>query len=685
MAMAQPPKTAQTPSVEDFHGTRIQESYRWLEDPDSEPTRQWVAQENRYTQEFLSKLNGRGALKSRLTELFQHDRYPGFTTESGARAGYFTRAGRAFFLKQSGLQNQPVLYVREAGGDRALLDPNTLSKDGTAAINTLSVSRDGKWLAYAVAKAGSDWTIWRIRDVATGQDLPDLIDWSKFSSAQWDVRGEGFYYGRYPAPAPGAALQAPNENYQLCYHKRGTPQSADRVVYQRPDQPRWSFGSTVSEDGRYLVLDLRSGTSVNRQMYYLDLSKPDAEPVQLIGEFYAAHDFLGNRGSRFYVLTNYEAPRYRIVEIDLARPERVNWRTVIAESSDTINQAQLVGETFVVNYLHDVAGRVRLAPRTGGPGRDLPLPPNSTITLGDHSASIFAVSGFTAPETIYECGTAACRPRFSTKLPFDPALFETRQVFVISKDGTKVPMFLSHRKGLKLDGSNPTLLYAYGGFNISVTPGFSTFSAAWMERGGVYAVANLRGGGEYGEQWHQAGMKQNKQNVFDDFISAAEWLIAQNYTSSPKLAIRGGSNGGLLVGAVLNQRPELFGAAIPAVGVMDMLRFDRFTIGHAWTSDYGDPRNAEDFRVLVKYSPLHNIRQGARYPATMVTTADHDDRVVPAHSFKYAAALQAAQGGSAPILIRIESSAGHGAGKPTSKRVEEDSDVLAFLLNALGE
>lgn len=683
-ALAQPPKAARSPSVEDFHGTRIVESYRWLEDPDSAPTRQWVEQENRYTQEYLGKLSGRAAITERLEQLYLYDRYPGFTTGAGARAGYLTRGVRAFYLKQTGLQNQPVLYVREPSGDRPLLDPNTLSKEGTAAINTFSVSRDGKWLAYAVAKAGSDWIVWRIRDVATGQDMPDVLDWSKFSSAEWDARGDGFYYGRYPAPAAASALQALNENYQLCYHKLGTPQSADRVVYQRPDQPRWSFGGTASDDGRYLVIDLRSGTSVNRQLYYLDLTQPAAQPRPLITEFYAAHDFLGNRGTRFYVLTNYDAPRYRIVEIDLAKPERANWRTVVAESQDTIKQAQLAGDTFVLNYLHDVAGRVKLVPLSGGPARGVPLPPNSTITLGQGSSSIYAVSGFTAPETVYECSPAACHPMIPVKLPFEPAQFVTRQVFVASKDGTKIPMFISHRKGLKLDGANPTLLYAYGGFNISVTPAFSTFATAWMERGGVYASASLRGGGEYGEQWHQAGMKQNKQNVFDDFIAAAEWLIAEKYTASPKLAIRGGSNGGLLVGAVLNQRPDLFGAAIPAVGVMDMLRFDRFTIGHAWTSDYGDPRNPEDFRMLVKYSPLHNIRPGAKYPATMVTTADHDDRVVPAHSFKYAAALQSAQGGPAPILIRIETSAGHGAGKPTSKRIEEDADILAFLLNAVG-
>ena len=643
-----------------------------------------MAQENRYTQEYLSKLPGRRALKERLAQLYLYDRYPGFTSEAGARAGYFTRGARAFYLKQAGLQNQPILYVRERGSERALLDPNTLSKEGTAAINTFSVSRDCKWLAYAVAKAGSDWMVWRIRDVATGQDLADLLEWSKFSSADWDAGGKGFYYGRYPAPAAGSVLQALNENNQLCYHKLGTPQSADRVVYQRPDQPRWSFGSTVSEDGRYLVIDLRSGTSVNRQLYYLDLTKTGGQPAPLITEFYAAHDFLGNRGTRFYMLTNYGAPRYRIVEIDLMKPERSNWRTVVAESEDTIKQAQLVGETFVLNYLHDVAGRVKLVARTGGPARDVPLPENSAITLGQNSASVFSVSGFTAPETVYACSAFACQPMFTAKLPFEPAQFETRQIFARSKDGTKIPMFVSHRKGVKLDGSNPALLYAYGGFNISVTPSFSTFATAWMERGGVYATANLRGGGEYGERWHQAGMKQNKQNVFDDFIAAAEWLIAEKYTSSEKLAIRGGSNGGLLVGAVLNQRPELFSAAIPAVGVMDMLRFDRFTIGHAWTSDYGDPKNPEDFRVLMKYSPLHNIRQGAKYPATMVTTADHDDRVVPAHSFKYAATLQAAQGGSAPILIRIETAAGHGAGKPTNKRIEEDADILTFLMNALG-
>ena len=495
VASAQPPKAKQSPTVEDFHGTRIEESYRWLEDPDSAPTRLWVEQENRYTQEFLSKLPARAALKERLTQLFLYDRYPNFTSGSGARAGFFTRGSRAFYLKQAGLQNQPVLYVRELGTDRPLLDPNSLSKEGTAAINTFSVSRDGKWLAYAVAKACSDWIVWRVRDVATGQDLPDLLDWSKFSSAEWDARGEGFYYGRYPAPAAGNALQALNENYQLCYHKLNTPQSADRIAYQRPDQPRWTFGSTVSEDGRYLVLELHNGTSVNRQVYYVDLQRPGAQPVPLIAEFYAAHEFLGNSGSRVYFLTNYEAPRYRIVEIDLAKPERTDWRTLIAESEDTIKQAQLAGDVFVVNYLHDVAGRVKLVPRTGGIARDVPLPANSSLTLGLASSSIFSVAGFAAPETVYECGAAACRPKFAVKLPFDPDQFETRQVFVTSKDGTKIPMFVSHRKGLKLNGSNPTLLYAYGGFNISVTPAFSTFATAWMERGGVYASASLRGGG----------------------------------------------------------------------------------------------------------------------------------------------------------------------------------------------
>lgn len=670
------------PATEVFHGVEVTEDFRWLEDPDSPETRAWVQAQNSRTQAFLARIPQRPAIRALLERLNQYDRYPAVSRGGGAAAGYFVRGPRVFFLRQSGLQNQPVLYVRENGKDRVLLDANTLSADGTAAVNTFSISRDGRLLAYAVSRSGSDWVTWRVRDVATANDLPDTLEWSKFSAAEWDWKGEGFWYGRYPEPQPGAALQAVNENFALCYHRLGTPQSADAVAYRTPDQPRYTFTPHLAADGRYLIVETAGSTAIERLIHFIDLQAPGSAPRTIIGEFRYAYRFIGSRGTRILLLTNDGAPRYRVIEVDLMNPAPANWRTVVPEAEDTLRQAVLAGDQLVLNYMHDVSALVKTVPLSGGSPRAVPLPQNSSITLAEESASIFSVSNFMTPETIYRCAEGACRPLFASKLPFDPAKYETRQEFAVGKDGTRIPVYITARKGLALDGSHPAILYGYGGFNISVTPSFSVFTLAWLERGGVYASANLRGGGEYGEDWHRAGMKQNKQNVFDDFIAAAEHLVARKYTSPKRLAIRGGSNGGLLVGAVLNQRPDLFGAAVPAVGVMDMLRFDRFTIGHAWASEYGSPKNAEDFRVLYRYSPLHNIRAGTSYPATLILTADHDDRVVPAHSFKYAATLQEAQGGSAPVLIRIETAAGHGTGKPTSKIIDESADVLAFLHRA---
>ena len=670
------------PVTEVFHGVAVTENFRWLEDPDSPETRAWIQAQNARTQAFLSRIPQRPAIRALLEKLYQYDRYPTIN-RNGGTAGYFVRGPRVFFLRQSGLQNQPVLYVREAGKDRILLDANTLSADGTASVNTFSISRDGRLLAYAVSRSGSDWVTWRVRDVATAKDLPDTLEWSKFSAAEWDAKGEGFWYGRYPQPQPGAALQAVNENFTLYYHRLGTPQPADTVVYRRPDQPRWTFSPNLTSDGRYLVIETAGSTAIERLIHYVDLQDPQLTPKPVIGEFRFAYRFIGSRGSRILLLTNDGAPRYRVIEIDLLNPAPSAWRTVVPEAEDTLRQARLAGDRLVLNYMHDVSSLVKTVPLAGGAPASVPLPPNSSVTLAEGSAEIFSVTNFTTPETLYRCAAGACRPMFPSRLPFDPSRYETRQEFARSKDGTSIPIYITCRKGLPLDGSHPAILYGYGGFNIPVTPSFSVFTLAWLERGGVYASANLRGGGEYGEQWHRAGMKQNKQNVFDDFISAAEHLIARNYTSARELAIRGGSNGGLLVGAVLNQRPDLFAAAVPAVGVMDMLRFDRFTIGHAWATEYGSPKDPGDFQVLYRYSPLHNIRPGVHYPATLVLTADHDDRVVPAHSFKYAAALQEAQGGPAPILIRIETAAGHGAGKPTSKIIDESADVLAFLHRAL--
>jgi prolyl oligopeptidase len=685
---AQPPQAKRVPTRDDFHGTLIEEDYRWLENPDSKDTRAWIEAENDYTRAFFSRIDQMPRLRASMERLWRFDRTPVASVEDGTRAGYFHKGGKLFFLRQAGLQNQPMLYVQapgKAAAPEVLLDPNALNADGTAALNTFTVSPDGKYLAYAISRSGSDWVTWRVRSTTTRTDLPDLLEWSKFSSAEWDARGTGFYYGRFPKPEAQTALQAVNENYKLYFHKLNTPQSDDTLVYERPDYPRWRFSPHATSDGRYLILTINESTSVQRRLYYRDLSKPGSKFEPLVDEFFCSLNFLGNRGPKFYVTTDYNAPKSRIIELDIASPARDKWRTVVAEAPDAIKQSEMAGDEFVISYMHDVSGLVKIAPLSNPTAaRQVPLPPNSSITLGLDSASIFSVTGFLTPETIYTCEGGSCRPLPTGKLPFDPSLFETRQVFYESTGGARIPMFLVHRKGLKLDGENPALLYAYGGFNVSVTPAFSPLVIAWLEQGGVYAVPNLRGGGEYGEQWHRGGMLQNKQNVFDDYIHAAEWLIANKYTSSRRLAIYGRSNGGLLVGAVLNQRPELFAAAIPAVGVMDMLRFDQYTIGYAWASEYGSPKNLEDFRIIRKYSPLHNIVKGTKYPPTLILTADHDDRVVPAHSFKYAATLQREQGGSAPILIRIDASAGHGGGKPTSKRIVEDADILGFLDQALG-
>lgn len=683
LVSAQPPQTRRVDHIDVYHGVRVADPYRWLEDPDSPESRKWIEAQNRYTRSVLDKSPASESLRRRLEQFHRFDRFQTYNAGGGTMAGWILRGDRIFTYFQDGARNQPVLSVREKGKERVLLDPNPLSKDGTAAINNFSISRDGQWLAYAISEAGSDWQKWRIREVASGRDLGEVLEWSKFSSAEWDAKNEGFYYGRYPSPAQGAALRAANEGFQLWYHKRGTPQSSDRLVYERPDQKRWFFEPTVSRDGAYLVLEIREGTSSDNRVYIQDLSSRGAIRP-LIDEAFAEFAFLGNQGSKLLFKTTWQAPRGRVIEIDLAASDRSKWRELIGESGDTLEQAMLSDGLLSLRYLRDVSGVVKIAGLDGKIRRTVPLPANSTISLVQGSTRYYGVVGFGQPMTIYDCPAQSCAPAVSVKLNFDPSILETKQVFYESTGGVKVPMFIVMRKGAKVDGRAPTILYGYGGFNVSITPAYSPSIAAWVDRGGIYAVANLRGGAEYGEQWHRAGMKQNKQNVFDDFIKAAEWLIANKYTSPKKLAILGGSNGGLLVGAVLNQRPELFGAAVPAVGVMDMLRFDQFTIGAAWASDYGSPANEEDFKTIYKYSPLHNIRKGASYPATMVMTADHDDRVVPAHSFKYAAALQAAQGGSAPILIRIETSAGHGAGKPTTKKVDSDVDLFTFLDLALG-
>src|SRR2546426_4177152 len=680
------PAARKSDVVDDYHGTRVPDPYRWLEDPDSPESRAWIEAQNRLTAAYVAEIPARRAIRERLTKLWN---YPKYGTP-------FRKARRYFFFKNDGLQNQSVLYKQASltADPETLLDPNLLSEDGTVALSTLAVSDDARLLAFGTSASGSDWEEFRVRDIARGRDLSDHLQWVKFSGASWTSDGAGFFYSRYPEPVD-KALTDVNRFQRLYYHRVGTDQAQDVLVYERPDQPDWGMNAEVTDDGRYAVLNVWLGTDRRNRVYYLDLKdakRPQVtgEVVQLLDAFDASYAFVGNDGPVFYFLTDLDAPRKRVIAIDTRHPERARWREIIPQGSDVLDGVQIIHDTFVANYMHDASSRLRLFALDGRFVKDLPLPTLGSIggISGERKDDemFYAFTSFLYPTTIfrYDFKSGVTSVFKAPAIDFDPSGYETKQLFYTSRDGTRVPMFITHRKGLRLDGSNPTYLYGYGGFNISLTPSLSVAMLAWLEMGGVYAVPNLRGGGEYGEEWHQAGMHDKKQNVFDDFIAAAEYLIAQGYTSPAKLAIAGGSNGGLLVGAVITQRPELFGAALPAVGVMDMLRFHKFTIGWAWVTDYGSADSAAQFPYLYKYSPLHNIRAGTRYSATLVTTADHDDRVVPGHSFKFTAALQAAQAGPQPVLIEIETKAGHGAGKPTSKLIEEQADRFAFLVRNLG-
>ena len=675
--------------VDDYHGTKVADPYRWLEDVDSPETRSWVEAENRVTFAYLEQIPERERIRRRLTALWDYPKY-------GAP---FKKGGRYFFFKNSGLQNQAVLYTQSAltAEPEILLDPNTLSADGTVALSILAFAEDGRTMVYGTSGSGSDWQEFRVRDVTTKQDKSDHLKWIKFSGAAWTHDGAGFFYSRYPEPAQGAdAMLDVNRNQKVYYHKLGTDQSADRLIYERPDHPDWGFGVEVSADGRYAVYQVWLGTDRRNRVYYQDLGDPkkprlDAPVVRLLDEFDASYGFVGNSAALFFFQTDNAAPRSRIIAVDTRKPQPSAWRELVAQAPDPIEGSQIIHNTFVVRYLHDAASQLRLFGLDGKPvgGGEVKLPTLGSIAsvTGEprDDEMFYAFTSFLYPTTIFrhDFKTGASTVFKAPEIAFDAAGYETVQVFYRSKDGTRAPLFLTYKKGLKRDGSNPTYLYAYGGFNVNMTPGFSIGVLGWLEMGGVYAQAVLRGGSEYGEEWHQAGMLDRKQNVFDDFIAAAEYLIAEGYTSPPKLAIGGGSNGGLLIGAVLNQRPELFGAALPAVGVMDMLRFHKFTIGWAWVTEYGSADSVAQFPALLRYSPIHNMKPGTKYPPTLVTTADHDDRVVPGHSFKYAATLQATQAGPAPVLIRIETKAGHGAGKPTAKIIEEQTDRWAFLVHNL--
>lgn len=676
------PVTRQSPQVDEYHGVKVVDPYRWLEDDNSPETKAWVEAQNKVTFGYLDKIPQRTAIKDRLTRLWNYERY----------GVPFKQGGRYFYAKNDGLQNQSVLYTMTSleAEPTMLLDPNALSADGTVALSGYTITDDGRLMAYGLSSAGSDWQEWRVRDVQTGQDLPDHVNWVKFSSASWTKDGRGFFYSRYDEPTEGTKLTKANYFHKLYHHRLGTPQSEDKLVYHRPDHKDWNFYGGVTDDGRYLIITASQGTDPKNRVLYQDLQQPDSPVVELLMDFDADYTFIDNEGPVFWFKTDLNAPRHRVIAIDVTRPARANWKEIIPQAPETLARVSVVNHQFICSYLKDARSQVKILGLDGRFIREVALPGiGSTGGFGGQrkdTETFYSFTSYTSPGTIfrYDLTTGNSTVFRQPKVDFNPDDYETRQVFYASKDGTRVPMFISHKKGLKLDGRNPTLLYGYGGFNISLTPGFSVANLAWMEMGGVYAVPNLRGGGEYGEEWHRAGTKLQKQNVFDDFIAAAEWLIANKYTSPKKLAISGGSNGGLLVGACMTQRPDLFAATLPAVGVMDMLRFHKFTIGWAWTSDYGSAENPEEFRALYAYSPLHNLKPGTKYPATMVTTADHDDRVVPAHSFKFAAALQAAQAGKSPTLIRIETKAGHGAGKPTAKLIEEAADKWAFLVNELG-
>ncbi|HEV2839870.1 MAG TPA: prolyl oligopeptidase family serine peptidase [Chthoniobacterales bacterium] len=676
LAYPQPAKGSQ---VDDYFGTKVADPYRDLDNADAEATKKWIEAENKITFDYLAAIPERKKINEKLTALWNYEKY----------TVPFREGGRYFFSKNTGLQNQNVLFTGTAlpGEAKTLLDPNTLSKDGTVALGGFDITNDSKLIAYGLATAGSDWQRWKVRDIETGKDLSDDVQWVKFSGASWKQDGSGFFYSRYDAPASADQLKQANYFHKLYFHKLGTTQDKDALVYERNDHKDWNFNGDVTEDGRFLIIYVSQGSDSKNRIFYQDLQKADSPVVELLNKQDAAYEFIGCQGNTFWFKTDLSAPKGRIVAIDISQPEDI--AIVVPEAADKLEGVELVGDRFVSGYLKDAHSAIKLFEVSGKPAGEIKLPGLGTASgfkgKRKDTETFYSYVSFTEPSTIYryDFKSGQSSPLFRPKVGFKSDDFTTEQVFYQSKDGTKVPMFLTYRKGLEKNGNNPTMLYGYGGFNGSITPSFSPGIATWLQMGGVYAVANLRGGGEYGEEWHLAGTKLRKQNVFDDFIAAGEWLIANKYTSTPKLAISGRSNGGLLVGATLNQRPELWGAALPAVGVMDMLRFQKFTIGWAWTSDYGSSENADEFAALYKYSPLHNIKPGTKYPPTLITTADHDDRVFPGHSFKYAAAMQAAQAGPAPVLIRIETRAGHGAGKPTSKVIEETTDQWAFLVKSL--
>lgn len=667
------PETKTVDQKDDYHGTEVADPYRWLETDTAADVKDWVQAENKVTFDYLSKIPYRKQIADRYTELFNYPKY-----------GVPFRAGQYyFFAKNNGLQNQAVWYIQKGleGEPEVFLDPNTLSKDGTVAVNPIGTSKDHKYFAYSKSSAGSDWSEIHVIDIASKQELPDVLKWVKFSGASWYKNG--FFYSRYPEPAKGTELSGNNQYHSVYYHKLGDPQSKDKLIYEDKKNPNYYHNAGVTEDEKYLILYAAPGTD-GFATYYKDLEKDG--PITVLFEGYAnKSSVIHNIGSKMLVLTDIDAPNYRLVEVDVNKPDKANWKDIIPNSEHLLQSVSTGSGKMFVNYLVDATDRYYQMNYDGSDKREIQLPGlGSAGGFGgeeDDPEQFYTFTSFIYPNTIfkYDPKTGESKEFFKSELKFDPKEYVEKQIFYTSKDGTKVPMFVVHKKDLALNGNNPAYLYAYGGFNISLTPSFSASRLILLENGGVYAQPSLRGGGEYGEEWHRAGMLEKKQNVFDDFIAAAEFLIQEKYTSKEKLAISGGSNGGLLVGAAMTQRPDLFAVAFPAVGVMDMLRYHKFTVGKGWIPEYGSSDNPEQFNYLIKYSPLHNIKAGVQYPSTMITTADHDDRVVPAHSFKFAAKLQASHSGENPVIIRIDTNAGHGAGKPTSKIIEEQADIWSFF------
>lgn len=672
------PETRKVDTITDYFGVKIADPYRWLENDNSEETKQWVVAQNKVTDAYLEQIPFRSRVKERLTAIWNFEKL----------SAPFKKGKYYFYYKNNGVQNQSVLYYREglSGEEKMLLDPNTLSADGTVSLSGISFSKDAKYMAYGISKAGSDWNEWYVMEVANGKKLDDKLEWIKFSGVAW--KGDGFYYSRYEKPAEGDALKGKNTNNRMYFHKLGDPQDKDELIYEDKEHPQWSFSPQVTDDERYLIVYISESTSGNALMI-ADLSKQQMMFMDLVKDFANEYGILDNTKDGLMVHTNKNAPMNKLVLIDPAKPEEKDWKTIIPEQKELLESVSIMGKKLVSKYQKDVTHRLYIHDMDGKQTGEIPV--NGLATAGsfnsdkEDSLAFYSITTYTAPGTIYKynANTGSSTVFAQPKIDFKSDAYETKQVFFPSKDGTKIPMFITYKKGINLDGKNPCFLYGYGGFNISLTPEFRIDRAVFLEQGGIYAVANMRGGGEYGEEWHKSGTKCQKQNVFDDFIAAAEYLVKEKYTSHDRLAIHGRSNGGLLVGAVMTQRPDIAKVALPVVGVLDMLRYQYFTIGRYWSVDYGTSENKEEFQCLLKYSPLHNVKE-TEYPCTLVMTGDHDDRVVPAHSFKFAAELQSKHKGKNPVMIRIDTNAGHGAGKPTAKQIEEFSDMWSFVFFNLG-